>query len=667
MGKGRIVRRFAETATSRGKVVLFALRILGLDSNEVETDGGPGSGNFGHAGRPGKVGGSAKGSGGSAFRSGSRESGYSSFAKTAAFRGIASSARKSANYREFVSNMSEFQKDALIQQWSACGTEEMTTEYAKRVYAMLHDRKTAPVVQKNKPVDGKDIVGTWQYQGEKVNRLFTDTSGTKAIDTEIEDVIHQQGFDGVPKIVTREEFDRIAKENPQMPILFRSYAANGQEQLRSYDDDLERGHFYVDCGTGGAGYGQGMYAAGVYKKSPAKMSDLSKLEEAEWIDAGDGDVYIMDKGGTSYRGTDQFGMMDDGEIRLFMRKDDEGNVSNPVMLRKEELFDDDGLPAGEMMIDVSTGKPYEGSVDDFDYCRDVNDRIDAKRVDEIAEAERQKALNGAKEEMNHYKNLNMKRIRENAPLDVPDGMELILDDDRYFDRSKGKSMSEELPEDGEEVAIWEDESKNTVISGKVVTERGQKVLQLPITSFNINPRSIEGFNWAPIEGRGEPQEVDPVATTRMMTLDPSARIISYKDIHGEAQKAKQKIYAERLKENVDEFLKKKRVKSEAISDLLYYSCRQRKDDWQRVKEIEDTMSDEDRKTWSRINANITVNEIRDLRSRALDIASSSVADAGVLAAMLGYDAINAEGHGETGSYTVVLNRTKVILCDEPVA
>ena len=32
---------------------------------KMATDGGPGSGNFGHSGRPGKVGGSQKGSGGS--------------------------------------------------------------------------------------------------------------------------------------------------------------------------------------------------------------------------------------------------------------------------------------------------------------------------------------------------------------------------------------------------------------------------------------------------------------------------------------------------------------------------------------------------------------------------------------------------------------------------
>ena len=37
-------------------------------------------------------------------------------------------------------------------------------------------------------------------------------------------------------------------------------------------------------------------------------------------------------------------------------------------------------------------------------------------------------------------------------------------------------------------------------------------------------------------------------------------------------------------------------------------------------------------------------------------------DPGTLAAEMGYDAIKADGHGDSSSYTVILNRTKVILC-----
>ena len=41
-----------------------------------------------------------------------------------------------------------------------------------------------------------------------------------------------------------------------------------------------------------------------------------------------------------------------------------------------------------------------------------------------------------------------------------------------------------------------------------------------------------------------------------------------------------------------------------------------------------------------------------------------VDDVGAFAAMKGYDTINAEGHGKSGSYAVVLNRTKVIFRGE---
>jgi hypothetical protein len=38
-------------------------------------------------------------------------------------------------------------------------------------------------------------------------------------------------------------------------------------------------------------------------------------------------------------------------------------------------------------------------------------------------------------------------------------------------------------------------------------------------------------------------------------------------------------------------------------------------------------------------------------------------DIGTLAAEMGYDAVDAQEHGDSGSYTVILNRTKVILCE----
>ena len=50
----------------RDEAAAFAVKTAGLGEFQEE-DGGPGSGNFGHKGRPGKKGGSGKG-GGSSFR-----------------------------------------------------------------------------------------------------------------------------------------------------------------------------------------------------------------------------------------------------------------------------------------------------------------------------------------------------------------------------------------------------------------------------------------------------------------------------------------------------------------------------------------------------------------------------------------------------------------------
>ena len=64
--KGKIVAVFRKDNSALDTVV-FAFRLLGLD--KVIDDGGPGSGNWGHKGRPGKVGGSGKG-GGKQYRGG---------------------------------------------------------------------------------------------------------------------------------------------------------------------------------------------------------------------------------------------------------------------------------------------------------------------------------------------------------------------------------------------------------------------------------------------------------------------------------------------------------------------------------------------------------------------------------------------------------------------
>lgn len=54
----------------------------------------------------------------------------------------------------------------------------------------------------------------------------------------------------------------------------------------------------------------------------------------------------------------------------------------------------------------------------------------------------------------------------------------------------------------------------------------------------------------------------------------------------------------------------------------------------------------------------------DYYNSAVSLGRNDPTDAGVKAVSLGYDVINAEGHGDSESYTIILNRTKLIILEE---
>ena len=99
-------------------------------------------------------------------------------------------------------------------------------------------------------VNGKDISETWKRREDQ-------------FDFEIEDIINAQGFDGKPRIVSREEFEKAVKaaNGGNGFIAQRTYSAPDQETLDAYRDQLYYDKWYVDCSVGTAAYGQGMYAS----------------------------------------------------------------------------------------------------------------------------------------------------------------------------------------------------------------------------------------------------------------------------------------------------------------------------------------------------------------------------------------------------------------------
>lgn len=621
-------------------------------------DGGPGSGNYGHAGRPGKVGGSSKGSGGSAFRSGNKESGYSSFTKHEQFKGIASHAKASSDYNAFVHGMSKEQKDALRDQRVACGTKESLQTYATRIYNMLHNRSSvSDIRQKNKPVDGKDLSGTW------VSKFSHEKPGsTKAIDTDIEDILHQQGFDGVPKIVSGAEFDRITKEHPEMPILMRTYTGKNEDELKSFDDDLEHGFFYVDCAEGGAGFGQGMYAAGIYRHEPDEFKGDKDYRYK-------GDRFVKDKLGRIFKvegkawETDNYVVRDPdpGDKYMFTKENNDGTIETRMLIAED--LDEFGI----QWVDMNTGEivgesMWMGPYDTF------------QEIEEVTEAgARKEMLKGAKTEMQHYRKVGKQRIENNYVPEPPEGKERARGYDNngegyfyYYDEKNMTPFEKGFPKDGELVAVknprskgGEDASIYRVQNGKLIDLSGRWVLE---------KNELEPYEtWSYLEGRCEEEILSPKSSTRMMTLDPSAKIIKYDDLENKISEAKQRRYVEELRKNTDKYLSADGIEDDTVREIFFHLVKSTGGSNKRAEELKNSATEEQRKLIDKITDEITTDRIREMKQNASGKAHDSFPDdPGACAALLGYDAINAEGHGLSGSYTVVLNRTKVILSEDKV-
>lgn len=122
---------------------------------------------------------------------------------------------------------------------------------------------------KRSVVQGEDITGTWERRSDK-------------FDFEIDDVIDAQGFNGLPKVVSEEEFEKAVKESNF--IAQRTYSAPSQEILDSYRDQLYNGDWYVDCSEGGTQYGQGMYAAST---NGTEVTDSIREEMAYYQEKGE--------------------------------------------------------------------------------------------------------------------------------------------------------------------------------------------------------------------------------------------------------------------------------------------------------------------------------------------------------------------------------------------
>ena len=134
-----------------------------------------------------------------------------------------------------------------------------TKNFKKAQVQKAMDEKQEP--QRN-PVNGKDLVGDIDYKNSK-------------FDYDIEAALNAQGFDGLPRVVSNEQFEEALKKSNFYAE--RTYCAPTQEVLDEYRNQLYNGKWYVDCSEGGAQYGQGMYCAARFENGKYIIPNDNKI------------------------------------------------------------------------------------------------------------------------------------------------------------------------------------------------------------------------------------------------------------------------------------------------------------------------------------------------------------------------------------------------------
>lgn len=154
-------------------------------------------------------------------------------------------------------------KNMTYAEWEAAKSKGEDISPVPLTYAEWEAAKKKSKSSANTIINGKDISAAWKRRPDK-------------FDFEIDDVINAQGFDGLPRVVSQEEFDRAVEESGLYAQ--RVYSAQTEEALEAYRKELYSGKFYVDCSVGGADFGQGMYMSGDFtgKKVNDVMEDSDR-------------------------------------------------------------------------------------------------------------------------------------------------------------------------------------------------------------------------------------------------------------------------------------------------------------------------------------------------------------------------------------------------------
>lgn len=558
--KGTLYKKFAKDHTL-SEAIAFACRLLGLDAPADKEDTGwrtTENGKHYHIDPEGNVDKGPKAMVGSNVNEpdtwdneqpiSKREKSRFIYGALPQFKSLSEKAKKhSESYEEWSTELTVEECEAIqdnYQKMSATDPNfadddhyESISDYYERMHRMLAasaDGKT----HENKPVDGKDISEGYNWDGKP----YTDTKYGQVIDTAIEDIICKQGFDGVPKMMKKEDFDKYLEEHPSSPVMLRTYSAPNQEMLEGYDSDLEHGAWYVDCGVGGNAHGQGMYTAYSDAFNQIKtLNDKSLWEAAlkngdftkEYIHDDMTDTYYV-AGFTTPVDGKSLSYIHPGQLLIFHDKDSgEGRMLYCTKSIKEE-------PA-ESWRDASTGEDIHMSEYEFEEKYDY--MAMASKVEEEEVPKPGRDLTRPLGQMRMYINLNENRegfgknknlyLKVSSEAHIPEVAD--IGDRKYKLTGEAFDIPSDIGtiEDGTYLVGYNSPmgggySLNPLIvkDGKFTDPTGMYSEEK--TMVNIASLSKHGGMLYPATDIGHADVVS--TTTRKMTLDPSAKLIKEYEI-----------------------------------------------------------------------------------------------------------------------------------------
>lgn len=585
---------------------------IDIPADDFTEDGGPGSGNFGHAGRPNKVGGSApSGSGGgktekkadvgkkaeelrnaaqkiSRFGQSGRvrstimnmakeleekqkngeevkidpdfdvfeyidqeskkykekgpefqkkvEETISVLEKSGRVKTVAKAAKEcGGDTRKFLQLMGNANRLVLEQQHHDIDTEETWPDYIKRIQMTLEAEPKYYAEDPDGMIDGLDISQGYSWGGVP----YTDKKFGQVIDTEIEDVIAKQKFNGTPRVIGKDDFDAFLKKNPGMPVMFRTFSAPTKELVDLYNKDLESGAWYIDCSVGGAKYGQGMYTA--FAPQPHVIPYDSKYVDTS--DEGFPDETLRWKDGSLWRYDPDYEYANWTEVpeghAIFGVQDIAGEGSIFVVKEKGKVVvDEDGeeYPLSTLYGYHSTRvmkQVSEEEANEPDYSRPMGQMKMYKKGNEEREA--RFAITGNAERSGMARELGspLRDVHVNGWRFHPDmSTEIKIEDKKWPKLEKGHYI---LDYDKTYFGVEKKSTQEIVFvdkNGDVHPTGGDHMSdffsddwfeKFKDVNSNIKIYKAEKVN----------TDTKPATVTRKMTMDPSTKFVRYDDLERE--------------------------------------------------------------------------------------------------------------------------------------